>query len=126
MSRARTSAGSPRSPLRTARSTCIVLSTAGNPSQARRLALQLVRERAAACVNVVPRIESVYWWKGRVERGGESLLILKTTRGRLATLCRKLKSLHPYELPEILVLPPSHADPDYLQWLEESLMMAVS
>lgn len=111
---------------RITRSTCIVLSTAANPSQARRLAAALVRERVAACVNVVPRIESLYWWKGKVERAGESLLILKTSRSRLPRLFRKIKLLHPYEVPEILALPVSHGDPAYLRWLEESLRIPIS
>ncbi|MBI3323527.1 MAG: divalent-cation tolerance protein CutA [Candidatus Omnitrophica bacterium] len=125
MSRARTSARPARTPLRSARSACIVLSTIGSPTHARRLARRLVQERAAACVNIVPRIESVYRWKGRVEQAVESLLILKTTQARLAGLCRRIKLLHPYEVPEILALPLSHGDPAYLQWLEESLMISV-
>ena len=125
MSRPSSSARSSPTPLRSARSTRIVLTTAGSLSQARRLARQLVRERGAACVNVVPRIESIYWWKGKVERGSEALLILKTTRPRLAHLCRRIKTLHPYEVPEILVLPVAQGDPAYLRWLEESLMISV-
>lgn len=113
-----------RTPLRSARSACIVLTTSGSLPEARRLARRLVRERAAACVNVVPRVESVYWWKGKVERSGEALLLLKTTRPRLARLSGRIKALHPYEIPEILVLPLSHGDPAYLQWLRESLMIS--
>lgn len=109
--------------LRVSRNAFVVLTTAPSLSEARRLAGRLVRERAAACVNVVPRVDSIYRWKGRVERGAEALLIIKTRRSRLKLLSRKIQTLHPYEVPEILALPVSAGSPAYLRWLEESLMI---
>lgn len=105
------------------RSTFVVLTTAPNLSEARRIASRLVRERAAACVNVIPKIDSIYWWKGKVERGAETLLIIKTSRSRLKLLSRRIQALHSYEVPEIIALPVSAGSPAYLRWLEESLMI---
>lgn len=110
-------------PLKTTRSTFVVLTTASNLSQARRLANRLVRERAAACVNVVPKVDSFYWWKGKVERGAEVLLVIKTRKSRLELLNRRIHALHSYDVPEVLALPVSAGSPAYLRWLEESLMI---
>ena len=111
-------------PLRTTRSTFVVLATASDLSEARRLASRLVRERTAACVNVVPKVDSIYWWKGRVERGTEALLLIKTQRSRLKLLNRRIQALHSYEVPEVLALSVSAGSHAYLQWLEESLMIS--
>ena len=102
----------------------LVLTTAGNPLQARRLARRLLEKRLTACVTLVPRVRSLYWWKKRIEESGETLLLIKTRQPRLNTLFRQLKAIHPYEVPEILALPISRGDPAYLRWLGESLMIS--
>lgn len=99
----------------------LVLTTAGSGPEARRLARRLVAARAAACVNVVPSIRSFYRWKEKLEEGKESLLIIKTDRKHLAALTRLIRKHHSYELPEIIALPISHGEPDYLQWVSRSL-----
>ena len=85
------------------------------------LAAKLVESRLAACVNVVNGVRSVYWWKGRVERDEEDLLIVKTTESRLEELIRLVKEVHPYEVPEVIAVPIEKGLPEYLAWVEESV-----
>ena len=82
----------------------IVLTTVGADERAEQLARQLVDERLAACVNVHPPMVSLYRWKGAVERETECQIVIKTTRDRLAALEARLRELHPYELPELVVI----------------------
>ena len=84
------------------------------------LASKIVEERLAACVNVVSGVKSVYWWRGKVERDEEDLLIVKTVESRLDVLIRRVKELHPYEVPEIIAVPVEKGLPEYLAWVEES------
>lgn len=81
------------------------------------LAQALVEARVAACVNLLPEVQSVYRWQGVVETAQECLLLIKTTEERFAALHEELRRHHPYELPELLAVPVSHASPPYLQWL---------
>ena len=99
----------------------IVWVTAGSLPEARRLARAILQKKLAACVNLVPKVESWYWWRGKVEKGNEILLIIKTGSAQLKKLSRLVKSLHSYEVPEFLALPISTGDPAYLQWLQNSL-----
>ena len=84
------------------------------------LARKLVAERLAACVSVQGPVRSVYRWKGAVESDAEQLLCIKTTAHRVEDLRRRLGDLHPYEVPEIIVLPIVEGNPAYLAWLVES------
>jgi periplasmic divalent cation tolerance protein len=97
----------------------MVLSTAPDAATGEHLASVLVEERLAACVNVVPGLASIYRWKGRVERSSEALCILKTRRPLLTRLTKRLADLHPYEVPELLVLPVIAGARSYLAWLRE-------
>ena len=99
----------------------VVLITCPDQSTARALAGALVSERLAACVNLVPGVESVFWWEGRVDRTQEVLLIVKTTSRRLAALTKAVKQRHPYQVPEILALPVVSGYPPYLAWMRDSL-----
>ena len=87
---------------------------------ARKIAHQLVTERFAACANILPGIESVYWWKEKVETGNEILVFFKLSVDRQPDFEKKLRSLHPYDVPEIVFLEIDSALPDYLQWVLES------
>ena len=95
----------------------LVLTTAPDRRAAARLARAFVGRRAAACVNVLPGVRSVYRWQGRVEQADELLLVIKTTAGRVREIERLLADLHPYDVPECVVLAPDHVERKYLAWL---------
>ncbi len=98
----------------------LALSTFPDIETARRIARQLVTEKFAACANIIPAIESIYRWQGRVEQGNETLVLFKTTAARSAVLQEKLKSLHPYEVPEIIFIPVTAGLPEYLRWVADN------
>lgn len=95
----------------------IVLVTCPNRAVARRLGTTLVKRRLAACVNVVPGIESVFWWNGKLDRCREALLLIKTTAARFERLRRAVIELHPYDVPEVIALPILKGHPAYLDWV---------
>jgi periplasmic divalent cation tolerance protein len=99
-----------------------VLVTAPDLKTARALAQAALQARLIACANLIPKIESHYWWKGRVESGTEVLLILKTPRVKLAALEKLVVARHPYDTPEFLALPVSAGSQKYLDWLEASCL----
>ncbi|HEV2988154.1 MAG TPA: divalent-cation tolerance protein CutA [Candidatus Angelobacter sp.] len=100
---------------------CIILTTAGSREEARKIAHFLVEQQFAACVNVVPHIESVYRWKGKVERAEEWLLVIKTTDTNFSQVQDEIKKLHSYDLPECIKLDVSGGSEEYLKWIGESL-----
>jgi periplasmic divalent cation tolerance protein len=100
----------------------IVLITAPDLKTARALAKAALDARLIACANLVPKIESHYWWQGKIERGAEVLLILKTTKSKLAALEKLVLAKHPYDTPEFLVLAPSAGSRKYLAWLENQTL----
>jgi periplasmic divalent cation tolerance protein len=95
----------------------IVLSTAGSEEEARTIAHHLVERQLAACVNIVPRIESIYRWQGKVESSQEWLLLIKTTAERFAAVRDAIRELHSYELPECISLSIEDGSAEYLDWL---------
>ena len=99
----------------------IVLTTLGADADAAALARTLVEERLAACVNVLPQMTSIYRWHGRVEQDREQQIVIKTAADRVTALEARLRQLHPYELPEFLVLTPSSGSEAYLAWVAESV-----
>lgn len=96
----------------------VVMSTCGSADEARRLARELVSKRAAACVNIVAPVESVYRWKGEIEEALEWLLVVKTDRDSFDRLRSVLETAHSYELPEVIALPVIAGSPTYLAWIE--------
>jgi periplasmic divalent cation tolerance protein len=98
----------------------IVLTTWPAATDPSALAATLVAERLAACVNVLPEMASVYAWRGAVERDRERQILMKTTTARLEALQRRLTELHPYEVPEFLVLPLAGGSRAYLEWLHSA------
>src|SRR6185369_13707854 len=98
----------------------IVLVTAPDLKMARRLAQAALRARLVACVNLIPLVESHYWWQGKLERGNEVLLVLKTTKTLLGKLEKLIVSRHPCDTPEFVVLPLSGGSKRYLDWLNQS------
>ena len=99
----------------------VAFSTVAKAEDADRLASSLVENRLAACVNVVAGVVSTYRWKGKVERDEERLLVIKTRRDRLPALKEELVRLHPYEVPELIVLEVEDGLAPYLAWLDESV-----
>lgn len=99
---------------------CVVLSTFPDVETARKISLQLVEESFAACANVVPGVESIYFWKGKVEQGNEVLTIFKLPASGYARFEARLKKLHPYEVPEMIWISAEGGNADYLRWVRES------
>ena len=95
----------------------LVLTTVPSAEAGERIARALVDARLAACVNVLPPMVSVYRWKGEVQQETEHQLVIKTERARLAALEEHIAQLHPYDLPELLVLDVEDGDPAYLSWV---------
>jgi len=99
----------------------IVISTCGERAEAEQIARVLVEEGLAACVNIVPNVHSVYRWQGKVASGEEAMLIIKTTRAGYPLLEKKLRTVHSYELPEIVAVPIVEGLDEYLSWLGEQV-----
>lgn len=104
----------------TTRTHRVVLVTVPNRAVARRVARAVLEARAAACVSLVPGLESHYWWKGRLERATELLLVMKTTARRVAELERVVHAHHPYDTPEFVVLGITAGSERYLAWIGDN------
>jgi periplasmic divalent cation tolerance protein len=98
----------------------VVLTTIGADADAESLARTLVHERLVACVNILPPMTSVYRWKGDVSKDPEHQIVMKTTIDRLAALERRLHELHPYDVPEFVVVAAAGGSEAYLKWVRES------
>jgi periplasmic divalent cation tolerance protein len=99
----------------------VVLVTAPDLKTARKLARAALTARLIACANLVPRIESHYWWQGKIEHGAEVLLLMKTVPARLAALEELIVARHPYDTPEFLVLSVTRGNKRYLDWVVQSV-----
>ena len=100
----------------------IVVLTSPDIKAARRLAALALEARLVACANLVPAVESHYWWHGKIERATEVLVLFKTTRPRLRALEKLILTNHPYDTPEFLVLPLHSGSERYMKWLANSVM----
>ena len=98
----------------------LALSTFPDAETARRISNQLVTERVAACANILPSVESIYRWKEKVETANETLVFFKLSQDRQAAFQEKLRSLHPYEVPELIFVQVADGLPEYLRWVAES------
>jgi periplasmic divalent cation tolerance protein len=99
----------------------LVLTTCGSQPEARRIAHALVERQLAACVNIVPRIASVYRWQGKIETAEESLLVIKTTAAAFERLREVLGELHSYQVPECIEIGIEDGSAAYLEWIGESV-----
>ena len=106
--------------MKSAKPLTLVLVTAPDLKTARRLARAALQARLVACANLVPKIESHYWWQGKLERGNEVLMILKATRRTLPALEKLILKMHPYDTAEFVVLPVTRGSARYLKWWRES------
>jgi len=98
----------------------IVLVTCGSLAEARKIARSVVEKKLAACANILPGVESIYHWKGKVERAREVLVVIKTTARRIAELEREVQRSHSYEVPEFIALPIVAGSRKYLSWIQET------
>jgi periplasmic divalent cation tolerance protein len=99
----------------------IVLSTTGSQEEGRKIAQALVDRHLAACVNIVPHLESVYRWQGKVETANEWLLVIKTQADLFERVRNTVKELHSYDLPECLMVEVSAGSAEYLSWIAENV-----
>ncbi|MCW5557380.1 MAG: divalent-cation tolerance protein CutA [Verrucomicrobiae bacterium] len=100
----------------------VVMVTAPDAEVARRLARMALESRLAACANLIPGVESHYWWQGRLESGAEVLILFKTVASRVAALEALVRREHPYDTPEFLVMSPTAGSARYLDWITESVL----
>jgi periplasmic divalent cation tolerance protein len=98
----------------------LALSTFPDQETAREISNELVTKKLAACANTLPGVESIYRWKEQIESGNETLVLFKLSEDRQSEFQEKLRSLHPYEVPEIIFVPISSGLPEYLRWVTES------
>ncbi len=99
----------------------VILVTASNSEEAQKIADKLVEDRLAACVNILGNIKSVFRWEGARDSADETLLLIKSKKSRLPQIIKLVKSLHSYQVPEIIALPIIAGDKKYLNWIDESL-----
>lgn len=98
----------------------IVFITAGSKEEAQKIAKGLLENKLAACVNIIENIGSHFWWQGKIDNAQEALLIIKTRKTLFNKLVNKVKSLHSYDVPEIIALPIIAGNKQYLDWLSDS------
>jgi len=98
----------------------VIFITASNKKEAERIARYLVKHKLAPCVNIASDIKSLFWWKSKIDIAKEVLLIIKTKKTLIGKLIKKVKSLHSYEIPEIIALPIVAGNKKYLDWISES------
>jgi len=95
--------------------------TTGSADEARQVAKALLEQRKVACVNIVPKADSLFWWEGEVDSARENLLIAKTKASLLLEVIKLVKETHSYDIPEIIALPIIGGNQDYLDWIEKSV-----
>ena len=100
-------------------SAIIIFITAASEEEATKIATALVEEKLVACGNIIPKIRSIYWWEGKVCQEDEVMLISKSTKSLFPSIMDRVKSLHSYQVPEIISFPISDGLPEYLNWIEE-------
>jgi len=98
----------------------VIFVTAANKKEAEKIASSLVKEKLAACVNIIENVNSLFWWQGKVDSAKEALLVIKSRGALMNKLIKKVKSLHSYKVPEIIALPIVSGDKKYLKWINES------
>jgi periplasmic divalent cation tolerance protein len=96
----------------------VILVTTGTEAEAHKIAELLLTKRKAACVNIVPKVDSSFWWQGKLDSARESLLIIKTRASLLPEIIELIKSAHSYEVPEIIALHIIGGNEDYLKWID--------
>lgn len=99
----------------------IVLVTTANKTEAEEIVKALLNEKLIACANIIGPAYSLFWWQGKIEKAQEHIILMKTRKNLFSKLSEKIKSLHSYELPEIIAIPIIAGSKAYLEWLNKSL-----
>ncbi len=99
----------------------VLFITTANTREAQRISRMLLNQKKAACVNIVPKVSSLFWWQDKLDSAQESLLIVKTKSSLLPEIISLVKGMHSYQVPEIIALPIVGGSQDYLQWIEENV-----
>ncbi len=99
----------------------VILITTATEEEAQNIADRLLNQRMAACVNIVPRVRSLFWWQGKLDSTQESLLIIKTRASLLPKIVEMVKRSHSYQVPEIIALPIIGGNEDYLNWIDSEV-----
>jgi len=100
----------------------VIFVTCSSKKEALFIANKLLKERLIACANVIDGMKSLFWWKGKVDKAQESLIIVKTVRKNFDKIQKKIKQFHSYEVPEIIALPITMGENNYLKWVDKSIM----
>ncbi len=99
----------------------VIFVTCASRQEATKITERLLGERLVACANIIEGINSFFWWKGRIDRAKELLVIMKSLRRNFGKIKKRIKKLHSYEVPEIIALPIIAGDRTYLKWIDESV-----
>ena len=99
----------------------VIFITVDSPDEAHRIAEVLIKQRKAACVNIVPNVSSFFWWQDKIDTAQESLLIVKTKASLLNEIIVLVKEIHSYDVPEIIALPIAGGNQDYLSWIDKEV-----
>lgn len=99
----------------------VILVTASNKREAQKIATGLVKAKLAACVNIIDKVDSLFFWEARIDQAKESLLIIKSKKEKFPSIIKLVKSLHSYKVPEIIALPVISGDKPYLRWIDAAL-----
>lgn len=99
----------------------VIFITCANRDEADRIANELVERKLVACVNIVTQVKSVFWWQGKIDSAEEVLLIAKSKKSLMPKIIRQVKSLHSYEVPEVIALSIISGNKDYIDWIDESV-----
>jgi periplasmic divalent cation tolerance protein len=99
----------------------VILITVAKKGEAKKIAAKLLKEKLAACVNIMDKVESFFWWQGKIDHAAESLMVIKSTKAKFAKIVKTVLSAHSYTVPEIIALPIIAGHKPYLDWINESL-----
>lgn len=99
----------------------VIFITAPNKKEARHIAKVLLKARLIACANIVGNVKSLFWWQGKINNAKEALLVIKSKRSKLAAIIKQVKSVHSYQLPEIIAIPVMGGEKKYLNWIDECI-----
>lgn len=100
----------------------VILVTAGSEAEADRIGTAILEERRAACVSIIPRTNSAFWWQGKLESAPESLLVIKTRTSQIDEIVDLVKRVHSYTVPEIIALPVIGGNREYLAWIDKEVV----